>query len=731
MKKLFRVLRLFSFHFIFSFSITAQTSGDVVINEFIISPSSGHGKEYIELLTVTNNLDLRNWTLSDAFSRATNVSGSTNEGDFVFPNRNYLSNVPAGTYIIIELSTPDDGTNPSELSQDTSLTDTTPRRLVLKPSTPGVTTSGVIDLTSSADNLLLFSGTRTSGTLIDQIGIGTSASFVSGSNWGDNNGATTAENLRGVANRSYSFIPADQSSVNSFKSNNDTLRFSIAHDADYKSPGMVNQAMEDTILISGYDTLGFVQELVARIFLDIPDSVTNAFVPPTNSELNSFKTIVENVMNGNFTAARDSLKRHGYLSYRFIQKNQNSSDTLIVIREKWPVSKGWGTYIFNPTGRDSLMLESPHPIWDSNSWRVAISAFEKLKASWFIIAGTHRYANKYSLVNDSIPSDVAHYPHTWFHVAHKTIGAARVLQIHGFAKTGSKSGYPDVVLSNGSTSPHASLTTVKNKLVDQGFTVGIYQSGDPDNVGLLAATQNEQGDWSRPNNKEFIHIESDTPLRSSLINRDKMTNAFLSAFPLPAQDSPLPIMLHSISYEIVNGQIILLWQTASEIDHAGFNVYKSGKLLVSYLDDERLSGTGNSTINKFYSVIDPEPYNQSVIEYYIESIAYDGSTEIFTITVRGDDLPHRFLVSKPYPNPFNPESKLNVDIPDFGYLTIDVFNVLGQCAGTVFSDEVTPSTYSFSINQNLLSASGTYFVRINYDSRGISRMEFRKLVLLK
>lgn len=67
---------------------------DVVINEFVVNPTSG--KEYVELLVVRpGGADLRGWTLSDVGTRT--GSTSTTEGDVMLPSSaSFLSCVPRG-----------------------------------------------------------------------------------------------------------------------------------------------------------------------------------------------------------------------------------------------------------------------------------------------------------------------------------------------------------------------------------------------------------------------------------------------------------------------------------------------------------------------------------------------------------------------------------------------------------------------------------------------------------
>ena len=225
-------------------SARAQNENSVVINEFVVNPAAG--KEYVELLVVGNAVDLRGWTLSDVGTRA--GSGGSSEGDYTLPNRLYLSSLPRGSYVVIELTTP--ASNLSSLVEDTSLVDSTPRRIIIKSSTPGVARSGALDI-STSENLQLYAGARSNGMLIDQILCGSNSSYIVGATWGDDLASTTSDNINSGnnlgSNSGARFVPSDQRTYAGF-SNNDSGASFVVDTASYGSPGSANAGVRDSIL---------------------------------------------------------------------------------------------------------------------------------------------------------------------------------------------------------------------------------------------------------------------------------------------------------------------------------------------------------------------------------------------------------------------------------------------------------------------------------------------------
>jgi hypothetical protein len=77
-------------------------------------------------------------------------------------------------------------------------------------------------------------------------------------------------------------------------------------------------------------------------------------------------------------------------------------------------------------------------------------------------------------------------------------------------------------------------------------------------------------------------------------------------------------------------------------------------------------------------------------------------------------LPIEFQLLQNYPNPFNPGTIISFSISKSGYVTLKVFNSLGQQIATLLDSFKTPQNYNISFDGNGL-ASGVYFyeLRVN------------------
>jgi hypothetical protein len=69
-----------------------------------------------------------------------------------------------------------------------------------------------------------------------------------------------------------------------------------------------------------------------------------------------------------------------------------------------------------------------------------------------------------------------------------------------------------------------------------------------------------------------------------------------------------------------------------------------------------------------------------------------------------------YNLSNNYPEPFSEQTKLNLTIPDYTTIKVDIFNILGQRVGRRLSFSVFPGNFWMDIRG--LFSNGIYFVRV-------------------
>ncbi|HOG76491.1 MAG TPA: T9SS type A sorting domain-containing protein, partial [Candidatus Marinimicrobia bacterium] len=78
------------------------------------------------------------------------------------------------------------------------------------------------------------------------------------------------------------------------------------------------------------------------------------------------------------------------------------------------------------------------------------------------------------------------------------------------------------------------------------------------------------------------------------------------------------------------------------------------------------------------------------------------------------------------PNPFNPTTTIGYQLPISGYLTLKVYNLLGQEVATIFEGVQSAGNYSVTFDANGLTG-GIYF----YQLKAGNFVENKKFILLK
>ncbi len=89
-------------------------------------------------------------------------------------------------------------------------------------------------------------------------------------------------------------------------------------------------------------------------------------------------------------------------------------------------------------------------------------------------------------------------------------------------------------------------------------------------------------------------------------------------------------------------------------------------------------------------------------------------------------VPAKFDLTQNYPNPFNPTTQINYSIPKNAFVTLKIFNVLGQEVATLYSGMQKAGNYVATFNAGKI-ASGVYFYRLSAGSfSSVKKMMFVK-----
>ncbi len=95
-------------------------------------------------------------------------------------------------------------------------------------------------------------------------------------------------------------------------------------------------------------------------------------------------------------------------------------------------------------------------------------------------------------------------------------------------------------------------------------------------------------------------------------------------------------------------------------------------------------------------------------------------------TQSSSEIPDKFSLSQNYPNPFNPLTRINYELPITNYVSIKVYDALGNEVETLVNEKQNAGSYSVDFNAASLP-SGIYFYKLVTEKFSDSK----KMVLIK
>lgn len=267
-----------------------------------------------------------------------------------------------------------------------------------------------------------------------------------------------------------------------------------------------------------------LDSLAARVLEAAPGRNSSGYHPPDAGDRTAFLDAVQRAAGGAVEAADSALAAFRYDAAVAVEAG--TGDSILVVAERVPVARGWGTYVRRLSPGAAADVHVDHPHFDLDTPWVGLHLYRQCRCRWLFVAGTHRYANPDDL-SDMARSESSVFQGLWERAADS---AAVAVSVHGFGADNHEDpiGSSDVVLSNGGTAPGEGLAAtdaarrLRDSLRAAGWTVGL--AGDDDGYEGLAGTVNPQGQYA---NRTFGHgrwvqLELARPLRAASESRRRV-----------------------------------------------------------------------------------------------------------------------------------------------------------------------------------------------------------------
>lgn len=181
---------------------------------------------------------------------------------------------------------------------------------------------------------------------------------------------------------------------------------------------------------------------------------------------------------------------------------------------------------------------------------------------------------------------------------------------------------------------------------------------------------------------------------------------------LKSMNSPvLPVELTSFTAAQAGNLVNLAWATATEINNRGFEIERK-------LDDGQFmtiafkNGFGTSSQVHNYSYSDNlSAVSAKSVTYRLKQLDFDGRFTYSDPVTVNYTAPVSFNLSQNYPNPFNPATVISYQIPSDNFVSLKVYNTLGQLVSTLVNEVKAAGTYNVSFDASRLN-SGVYYTVI-------------------
>lgn len=250
-------------------------------------------------------------------------------------------------------------------------------------------------------------------------------------------------------------------------------------------------------------------------------------------------------------------------------------------------------------------------------------------------------------------------------------------------------------------------------LFDNQFFIGLDYSGGTD-IGVWATTDGGNN-WFDFNGGTILNTYTIRALVFNPTGNHTLFAGRASATPnlggvYEYTFSFVPVELVSFSAEVYSGNVNLSWITATEINNYGFEIERQSTENGQWMNIGFVNGNGSTTEIHYYSFTDNSvPVGKYV--YRLKQSDFNGNY-IYSNEVEVTVLPvNEFALKQNYPNPFNPGTRIAFSIPKSSFVSLKVFDILGNEIRTLVSGELHEGSYEVEfIGKDL--PSGIYFYSI-------------------
>jgi type IX secretion system substrate protein len=192
----------------------------------------------------------------------------------------------------------------------------------------------------------------------------------------------------------------------------------------------------------------------------------------------------------------------------------------------------------------------------------------------------------------------------------------------------------------------------------------------------------------------------------------------------------IPVEMTTFRSILYERSVNLFWQVAAETNNHGFEVHRSFNEGSDWEKIGFVEGRGTTTSAAEYSYSDQLTMIHEavgIVKYRLRQVDFDGTFEwTDAIDVYIGSRSEQTVLNQNYPNPFNPSTKISYQMQVAGFVTLNVFNTVGDEVASLVQESKDAGLHIEEFDASHLP-SGTYMYQLNVNGN----MQQKKMVLMK
>ncbi len=277
-------------------------------------------------------------------------------------------------------------------------------------------------------------------------------------------------------------------------------------------------------------------------------------------------------------------------------------------------------------------------------------------------------------------------------------------------------------------------TIITNGVSLSNPTITLEIHGDEGAVtsgGLVIGRSNDLINWSNQGGSFNGVLPNGTVTSNSGLTFLGSVNYFLLAS--TTIDNSLPVTLSENSMKLVSTRngIEFRWTTESELNNNFWLIERAEKGFNDFISVGKINGKGTISERSYYSFTDNSAIAGKTYKYRLVDFDYSGKRYEHNFIEVIHEQPKEFLLGKNYPNPFNPQTTILIDIAKEQHVSIVVYNLMGQKIRTLKNETMKPDYYKIIWDGKNESgaqvSSGQYLIR--FETKGF--VQTNKMLFIK